>query len=418
MPRIVSLIASATEIVDALGMTECLVGRSHECDYPEAVKTLPVCTRPRIPVDGSSREIDALVKESARTSVSIYDVFDDVIGRLEPTHIVTQIQCEVCAVSLRDVEAALSRGMKGQPRIVSLQPDSLAQIWEDFRRVARALEIPERGESVVAGLQARMARGAGDWPAGPPDPAAGAEPGGRLLRERSRDPGGEDWPVGRTAPTADADSGGLSRERPRDPGGADWPAGRTAPTVVADSGGLSRERPRDPGGEDWPVGRTAPTADADSGGPSRERPRDPGGPARRPRVACIEWIEPLMAAGNWTPELIEMAGGINLFGEAGRHSPWMTWEQLAGAEADVIVIAPCGFDLERTEREMYWLTGRPDWKSLRAVQSGRVYLADGNQYFNRPGPRVVETFEILAEILHPEIAPRHRGLAWRDMMSR
>jgi iron complex transport system substrate-binding protein len=360
MPRIVSLIASATEIVDALGMTECLVGRSHECDYPEAVKTLPVCTRPRIPVDGSSREIDALVKESARTSVSIYDVFDDVIGRLEPTHIVTQIQCEVCAVSLRDVEAALSRGMKGQPRIVSLQPDSLAQIWEDFRRVARALEIPERGESVVAGLQARMARGAGDWPAGPPDPAAGAEPGGRLLRERSRDPGGEDWPVGRTAPTADADSGG----------------------------------------------------------PSRERPRDPGGPARRPRVACIEWIEPLMAAGNWTPELIEMAGGINLFGEAGRHSPWMTWEQLAGAEADVIVIAPCGFDLERTEREMYWLTGRPDWKSLRAVQSGRVYLADGNQYFNRPGPRVVETFEILAEILHPEIAPRHRGLAWRDMMSR
>ncbi len=444
MPRIVSLIASATEIVDALGMTACLVGRSHECDYPEAVRALPVCTRPRIPVDGSSREIDALVKESARTSVSIYDVFDDVIGRLEPTHIVTQIQCEVCAVSLRDVEDALSRGMKGHPRIVSLQPDSLAQIWEDFRRVARALEIPERGEAVVAGLQARMERGRGDWTAAQNDPVAGEDSGGREPRGRPRDHGG-DWLFERTAPRAGADPGGpLPQERPRDPGvdrptgrtaspadadpggrlprerqpdpGVDRPAGWTAPLVGATPGGPAQERLRDPG-VDRPTGRTAPTAGADSGGLSRERPCDPGGEARRPRVACIEWIEPLMAAGNWTPELIEMAGGINLFGEAGRHSPWMTWEQLAAADPDVIVIAPCGFDLARTEREMYWLTGRPDWKSLRAVQSGRVYLADGNQYFNRPGPRVVETFEILAEILHPEIAPRHRGSGWRDMMS-
>src|SRR5580704_17157961 len=284
MPRIVSLIASATQIVEALGMGEWLVGRSHECDYPESVKALPVCTRPRIPVDGTSREIDALVKESARSSVSIYDVFDDVIERLEPTHIVTQIQCEVCAVSLRDVEDALSRGIKGRPRIVSLQPDSLAQIWEDFRRVAQALEIPERGEAVIAGLQARMCRRSGE----------------------------------------------------------------SAP---------------------------------------------------KPRVACIEWIEPLMAAGNWTPELIEMAGGVNLFGEAGRHSPWMAWEELKAADADVLLIAPCGFDLARTEEEMHWLTARPDWGDLRAVREGRVFLGDGNRYFNRPGPRVVETLEIISQIL-------------------
>jgi len=299
MPRIVSLIASATEIVDALGMTPCLVGRSHECGYPEVVKSLPVCTRPRIPVDGTSREIDELVKQSARTSLSIYEVFDDVLAALHPTHILTQIQCEVCAVSLRDVEEALSRGMADRPRIVSLQPDSLAQIWEDFRRVASALEITERGEAVVKALQTRMSRPAGPWL------------------------------------------------------------------------------------------------------------------ARLPRVACVEWIEPLMAAGNWTPELIDLAGGVNLLGEAGRHSPWMTFEQLATADPDVIVIAPCGFDLPRTESEMYWLTQHPDWPSLRAVRDGRVYLADGNQYFNRPGPRVVETFEILEEILHPELEPRHRGHAWR-----
>jgi len=300
--RIVSLIASATEIVDALGQLPHLAGRSHECDYPEAVRALPVCTRPRVPVDGSSQEIDRAMKEAARTSISIYDVFEDVIERLAPTHILTQIQCEVCAVSLRDVEAALARGMRGQPQIVSLQPDSLAGIWEDIRRVARALEIPERGEAVVRELRARMQGRAGESPA--------------------------------------------------------------------------------------------------------------------PRVACIEWIEPLMAAGNWTPELIALAGGIDLFGTAGAHSPWMSWEQLAAADPDVIVVAPCGFGLERTQQEMYWLTGRPGWRELRAVRNGRVYLADGNQYFNRPGPRVVETLECLIEMLHPQERPaRLRGQAWRVMMS-
>ena len=121
-----------------------------------------------------------------------------------------------------------------------------------------------------------------------------------------------------------------------------------------------------------------------------------------------------MAAGNWTPELVELAGAIDLFGAPGRHSPWRTWEQLQAADPDVIVIAPCGFDLARTEGEMYWLTGRPGWRDLRAVRTGRVYLADGNQYFNRPGPRVVETFEALVEMLYPERAPaRLRGQAWR-----
>jgi iron complex transport system substrate-binding protein len=298
MPRIVSLIASATEIVDALGQLDSLVARSHECDYPERVKALPVCTRPRIDVNADSREIDRAVKESARTSISIYDVLDDVLRPLEPTHILTQIQCDVCAVSLRDVELALARGIKGSPRIVSLQPDSLEQIWEDVRRVARALDIPGRGEAVAHGLQHRMKQ---------------------------------------LAP----------------------PAGTPAP-----------------------------------------------------RVACIEWIEPLMAAGNWTPELIQLAGAVNLFGEAGCHSPWMTWEELKAADADVLIVAPCGFSLARTAQEMHWLTDRPDWRDLSAVRSGRVYLADGNQYFNRPGPRVVETLQIITEILR---SGRSEGTGWRQV---
>ena len=304
--RVVSLIASATEIVDALGQLEHLVGRSHECDYPESVKSLPVCTRPRISVDTDSREIDRQVKESARTSVSIYEVFDDVLARLAPTHILTQIQCEVCAVSLRDVEQALARGIPGEPAIVSLQPDSLERIWEDFRRVARSLGIAEKGEEVITQLQRRMGAIAPPPEAGPP-----------------------------------------------------------------------------------------------------------------PRVACIEWMEPLMAAGNWMPELIGMAGGMNLFGEDGRHSPWLTWEELRDADPDVVILAPCGFDLERTAEELYWMTDRAGWSDLRAVREGRVYLGDGNRYFNRPGPRVVETLEALVEMLHPEFRePELRGTAWRVMMSK
>jgi len=287
--RIVSLIASATEIVDALGQFDFLVGRSHECDFPAAVASLPVCTRPAIPVSGDSREIDSLVKDRLREAISVYEVFTDVLERLQPTHIITQTQCEVCAVSLKDVEAALAAGLASNPQIVPLHPNALADVWDDIRRVARALGIAGRGEANVEELQGRMCA--------------------------------------------------ISRHA------------------------LSHRE--------------------------------------RPSVACIEWIEPLMAAGNWVPELVEMAGGVNLFGEAGKHSPWMSWEQLVAADPEVIVVMPCGWDPARTAPEMHWLTDRPEWARLRAVRNGRVHLTDGNQYFNRPGPRLVESLEILATILHP-----------------
>jgi iron complex transport system substrate-binding protein len=299
MPRIVSLIASATEIVHVLRQTAYQVGRSHECDFPEEVMTLPVCTRPRIPVDRSSEKIDRLVKESAAgNALSIYEVFDPVLERLQPTHILTQTQCEVCAVSLADVERSVARRLASHPRIVSLSAANLAGIWDDIREVAVALDLPGGGEWSIHALRQRM-------------------------------------------------------------------------MAVAD--------------------RAASLP--------------------RPRVACLEWLEPLMAAGNWTPELVEMAGGANVFGEAGFHSPWITWEQVVDADPDVLVVAPCGFDIPHTRQEMYWLTGRPGWSGLRAVRDGRVYIADGNRYFNRPGPSVVETLEILAEILQ-QTGTRFRGSGW------
>lgn len=133
----------------------------------------------------------------------------------------------------------------------------------------------------------------------------------------------------------------------------------------------------------------------------------------RPRVAAIEWIDPLMAAGNWIPELIEKAGGKNLFGTAGQHSPWMTFEQLGEADPEVIIAMPCGFDLPRTRSEMACLQAREEWKNLQAVRAGKVFLCDGNQYMNRPGPRLVESLQIFAEILHPErFAPNLEGVGW------
>jgi iron complex transport system substrate-binding protein len=132
------------------------------------------------------------------------------------------------------------------------------------------------------------------------------------------------------------------------------------------------------------------------------RARTAGAP---PKVACVEWIEPLMAAGNWMPELVEFAGGINLFGEAGKHAPWMTFAELRERDPDVIVVLPCGYDLKKTREEMRAV----DWSPLR----GRIVLADGNQFFNRPGPRLAESLEILAEILHPDAFDfGHRGRDW------
>ncbi|HUG91802.1 MAG TPA: cobalamin-binding protein [Planctomycetaceae bacterium] len=300
--RIVSLIASATEIVAALGFEEQLVGRSHECDYPPSVGRLPACSRPRIDVHGTSREIDDRVKSVVRDALSIYEVDVEQLDRLAPTLIITQTQCEVCAVSLRDVETAVCRMVGSRPQIVSLEPNSLADVWTDIRRVAEALGAPERAESLIAGLKSRLAD---------------------LWEQTS--------------------------------------ALRL-----------------------------------------------------RPAIACIEWVDPLMAAGNWMPELVDIAGGVNLFGEPGRHSPWMTWDDLVSRDPDVIAVMPCGFDIERSRREMPVLSTRPEWPRLKAVRTGRVHLTDGSQFFNRPGPRLVESAEILAEILHPRrIDFGHEGRGWQ-----
>ena len=133
----------------------------------------------------------------------------------------------------------------------------------------------------------------------------------------------------------------------------------------------------------------------------------------RPSVAAIEWLSPLMAGGNWMPELIEIAGGRSLFLEPGEHSNWLEWGTLIEADPEVILLLPCGFKIAQTVRDLNLLTDNPAWASLRAVKQGRVYVIDGHHFFNRPGPRLVESAEIVAEILHPDrFAFGHREVGW------
>ena len=301
--RIVTLLPSATEIVAALGLGAQLVGRSHECDWPPEVTALPVCTRPRLALDGTSAEIDREVTEYAAQALSIYELDRDMLCALKPTHIFTQDHCEVCAVNLKDVEAALAEDLGSAVEVISLSPMRLGEVWASIRQAGRALGVD--ADDCCRALTGRIARIA---------------------------------------------AGGMEFS------------------------------------------------------------------AAPPSVAAIEWSDPLMAAGNWLPELVAIAGGKSLFGDAGEHSPRLEFADLSAAEPDILVFMPCGYGLDKTADEAEQLLRTPAWAALPAVRAGRAYAVDGNSYFNRPGPRLVESAEILAEICHPEsYAFGHEGVGWRRL---
>ena len=292
----------------ALGFGSSQVGRSHECDTPASVLSLPCLTEPRIPVTGNSAEIDRLVRRESEHRLSLYALDAARLSLLAPTHIVTQAHCEVCAVSERDVAGALCDWQppagEEKPRIVSLSPEDLEGVLSSAVSLGAALGDAGAGEKAAREVRSRM--------------------------------------------------NGISSKAKQ--------------------------------------ART------------------------RPRVAMIEWIEPLMVSGNWIPELVERAGGENLFGEKGKHSPELSFESLAAADPDVVVVIPCGFDLARTKTEMELAGTKQRFGSLRAAREGRLFAADGNRYFNRPGPSLATSLEILAEMLHPErLRFGHEGGAWERL---
>ena len=293
--RIASLLASGTELVCALGAGDELVARSHECDTPAWVKRLPCVSRPTFPIDGTSAEIDALVRQRLAAREPLYEVDEALLASLAPDVIITQTHCEVCAVTPGNMGNELCR-----KQVAALHAGTLDGILDGFMTVARVIGREREAGALIARLRA----------------------------------------------------GVTDLER----------------TLAG---------------------------------------------APRPRVACLEWIEPIFHMGNWGPELVAHAGGHSVLGTPGEHSAAIDWERVREADPDVIVVAACGFDLARTLREMPSFAARPGWSELRAVRERRVFAADGNLYFNRSSPSVFESIRVLAEMLHPDrVAPDH-GSAWQ-----
>jgi iron complex transport system substrate-binding protein len=298
--RIVSLLASATEMINELGCLDQLVGRSHECDYPPEVLSLPVVSKVQIDIKTSSANIDAQIRQLAQTALaptsaavkalSIYAIDIEQLQELQPDVIFTQTQCEVCAVSERDVVQAVHQLTGLNPRIVSLAPYWLDDVWNDVLRVGDALGRQAMAEQLVYGYKKYLYD---------------------LQVQTSRF-------------------------------------------------------------------------------------------GEKPRVVVLEWLDPLMAAGNWTPELVSYAGGEHVLSQVGLHSAWLSWQALIQADPDVIVLAPCGYSIERTLQDVPLLEQHPEWKTLRAVQKGRISIIDGNAYLNRSGPRLVESAKLLARAIWGE----------------
>jgi iron complex transport system substrate-binding protein len=296
--RVVSLLASGTEIVCGLGARQWLVGRSHECDNPPEVTALPKCTAPAFDIEMSSGQIDAEVRRRLKAGEPLYHVNSELIASLEPDLLITQEHCQVCAVTPTDLSRARCAVA---PQVLALQAGNVQGIFDGVFSIGRSLGREREAADLAETMKRRI----------------------KAVHEAVQD--------------------------------------RPTPTLVA-----------------------------------------------------LEWTDPPFAMGNWGPELVEAANGRLLLGEKGAFSAAIDWQRICEADPEWLLIAPCGFDLDRTIRELPMLEARPGWHDLRAVRQGKVALADGNRYFNRSGTTIVETVEILAEILHGYPAG-HRGRAWMNI---
>ena len=291
--RIASLLASGTEILYGLGLGDHVVAVSHECDYPAEVAGKPRVTTSHVAAATSGR-IDNQVRDMLAGGQALYEIDAAVLASLAPDLIVTQAQCDVCAVKYEDVMALVrdEPALRGA-QVVALNPMTLEDIFADILRVGDATATRPAAERYVAGLRARVA------------------------------------------------------------------------ALEAKTSALA--------------------------------------PHERPRIAAMEWIDPLMLAGNWMPELIRLAGGVQPLARGGRHSTYNDWQEVIAFDPQMVLVMPCGFDLARAVDEAGTLAGLPGWHDLSAVRAGRVYAVDGNAYFNRSGPRIVDSLELLAGLSHPDV---------------
>ena len=285
--RIVSLLPSATEILYAIGVGDQVVGVTHECDFPSEARSKPWLTSSSLPTAERAADIDRHVRARLHAGSSIYTLDAGLLERLEPDLIVTQELCPVCAVSYETVSAA-TRRLRGDPRLVSLEPSSLEDVYSTIASLGELTAAVDAAEKLIRGLRARE----------------------KALRELTTD-------------------------------------------------------------------------------------------SARPSTLVLEWTDPPMSGGHWTPGLVELAGGRPLLSHPGKDSQRLEWDAIAAADPDVIIIAPCGFNLEVATRATRELSTIARWRSLRAVRGGNVAVVDGNAYVNRPGPRLLDSAEIFAAAIHP-----------------
>jgi iron complex transport system substrate-binding protein len=284
--KICSLLPSATEILFALGLGDEIVGVSHECDFPPEARTKPVLIVSRISHTESAAAIDRQVREFLERGESLYSVDLAALSAIEPDLIITQDLCHVCAATPDDLGAALAQ-LPRQPRVVTLNPHSLADVCADIRAVAQATGRSEQARAVIAEFERDVAQ------------------------------------------------------------------------VERAVAGLPR-----------------------------------------PRVVCLEWLDPPYVAGHWVPEMVARAGGIDALGHAGEPSFRVEWATILAAQPEVIVIMPCGYSLEQVAKEFRDLALPQGWHGLPAVRNGRVFLVEASGYFSRPGPRLAAGMAILADAIH------------------
>lgn len=289
--RIVSLLPSLTELVCTLGHQSDLVGVTHECDVPPGVVELPHLTRSHLPADSTSAEIDELVSS---ITDGLYELDEDLLAELAPDLILTQEQCDVCAVNEAKVREAAER-LPGSVFVESFNPTTLDDVFAMFRRVGDLLHERSEVESLIADFKLTV---------------------GEIARRRKLAAGGK--------------------------------------------------------------------------------------PPGIPRVLLLEWLDPPFTAGHWNPELIERAGGVEVLGSCGVPSRRVAWKQIALIRPDVVIVAPCGFTLERVEAELASVANRPEWRELPAVRNGAVIVADGSSFFSRPGPRLLTSLRIAAAAIDPQ----------------
>ncbi len=292
--RIVSLLPSATEIICALGLRDRLVGISHSCDYPTDVAGLPVVTETVIDDAKPPRDIDNDVRDRLGSADALYTLKMDELRALNPDLIVTQDLCDVCAVSVGEVQTALG-SLPSTPRVVNMEPQSFDDVFGTIAQTAEAAGMS--AAPLLSDLKSRI----------------------DAVRRRTQ---------------------------------------------------------------------------------AHVTPED------RPRVAFIEWLDPPFQGGHWMPELIETAGGIDLLGVPHQHSSTITWQQVRDAKPNLIFVSCCGFPIARTLKDLEALQPQPFWQELVAGASRGVFVSDGNAYFARPGPRLVDSLEIMAHACHPDLHPK------------